>query len=256
MAKPLRVCLLGLASGEQQLSQEASNYVCRVHRLREGSRLLLFDPERGIEADAELVQGGKRALCRVDQIRPGPHPGFLGLCLYLGRPKAPALERVMRDAVAFGVGRLVVLDAEHSVARDAGNPERWRDLVLDETRQCERSDLLAIDGPRRFETALLAAAQAEQGLGRHIVLDPRGAELSLRDALSELAPDLDRPHALSLWVGPEAGFSPRELTGLLDAGARAALLGEFVLRVPTAVGAALAAVTVTFPRKATEQTTM
>jgi 16S rRNA (uracil1498-N3)-methyltransferase len=256
MAKPLRVCLLGLASGEQELSQEASNYVCRVHRLREGSPLLLFDPERCTEADAELLRGGKRALCRVDPIRPGPHPGFRGLCLYLGRPKAAALERVVRDAVAFGVGRLVLLDVEHSVPRDSGNPERWRDLVLDETRQCERSDLLAIDGPRRFEAALLAAAQAEQGLGRHIVLDPRGTQLSLRDALSELVPNLDRPHALSLWVGPEAGFSPRELTGLREAGARAALLGEFVLRVPTAVAAALAAVTVGFPRPATEQTAM
>jgi 16S rRNA (uracil1498-N3)-methyltransferase len=250
MPKALRVCHPGLEPGELLLPEAASRYVCRVHRVRVGGALLLFDPERGIEADAELLDAGKRARCRVADPRAGVRPGFAGLSLVLGRPKAPALERVLRDAVAFGVARLVLLDCEHSLpaaVSDHGT-RRLSELVLDETRQCERSDLLCIEGPRSFPDALDLAATAG-GMGRHVVLDPRGQSAALGRVLTELAPDLDQPGALSLWVGPEAGFSAEEIARLVRAGARCAVLGDFVLRVPTAASAALAATTIGFPRR-------
>lgn len=252
MPKALRVHHPGLSSGELSLTEPTSRYVCRVHRLRPGNALLLFDPEQGVEADAELLDAGARARVRVAAVRAGQRPGFAGLRLWLGRPKSAALERVVRDAVAFGVSELRLVDTEHSVPRGQEPARRLSELLLDETRQCERSDLLRVAEPCSFEQALASAVAESPALGEHVVLDARKAGGPLMAVLNALAPNLDQPRALSFWIGPEAGFSVDELAALERAGARSALLGEFVLRVPTAVSAALAAATLAFPRRSVE----
>lgn len=240
MRKPLRVPHLGLTAGEVPLAASERHYVGRVHRLSAGSELLLFDPEAGTEARATLLDA-KSGLCRVEAPRPAALLGFRGLTLFLARPKSAALERVVRDGVALGVGRVVFLDSEYSVVRAEGNPRRLREIALDEARQCERGDVPVLLGPMAFAQALDEAFASHAPAGRHLLLEPREAEQSLLDALCPLPP-LRSPGALGLWVGPEGGFSDGERAALRAKGAVAVHLGPLVLRVASAVGAALATV--------------
>jgi 16S rRNA (uracil1498-N3)-methyltransferase len=91
--------------------------------------------------------------------------------------------------------------------------------------QCGGARLPGLSGPHAIGevAALLAGAPAA-------VLDPTAAEpLSAR-----------RSEVASVLVGPEGGWTPVELSTLAAAGARAARLGERVLRVETAAVAAAA----------------
>jgi 16S rRNA (uracil1498-N3)-methyltransferase len=242
MRKRLRVHQSDLESGDVQLSPAASHYVCRVHRLREGAELLLFDPEAGTEADAVLLVGGTRAGCRVGPVRAAEHLGFSALWLYVARPKGAALERVVRDAVSLGVGQVVLLDSEHSIPKGEERLSRLRELALDEARQCERGDVPGLAGPTTFARAVQQAFEPKESSARHLLLEPREARMGLLDALGPLPLELHATRRLVLWVGPEAGFSESERAGLIARGAVPVHLGTLVLRVASAVGAALAIV--------------
>jgi 16S rRNA (uracil1498-N3)-methyltransferase len=246
MPKPLRVCQLGFESGEHALDPQAVRYVVRVHRSRPGAELLLFDPERGVEALARLTSDGHRTTCRVGELRPGSNRGLRGLDLYVGLSKAKALERAVRDAVALGVSQLTLLASEYAVPAppDAERfAARLRTIAIDEARQSERSNLPTFEGPLALDAAL-DRARAFGRQGRHCLLDPRSAAPSLSSELSRIAPDLDEPHALGLWVGPEGGFSDAERTSLSEGGVSVARLGSSILRVPLAVAVALGTVVV------------
>ncbi|MFS8071570.1 MAG: RNA methyltransferase PUA domain-containing protein, partial [Byssovorax sp.] len=68
---PLRVPFPLTEAGLFPLPTEAATYVTRVHRLEVGDAFLAFDPERAVEADAELTEVSKRgATARIGAIRP------------------------------------------------------------------------------------------------------------------------------------------------------------------------------------------
>ncbi|HVY47495.1 MAG TPA: RNA methyltransferase PUA domain-containing protein, partial [Minicystis sp.] len=62
MTRPLRVPSEGFVEGRAALGEAAASYVVRVHRLGPGDRLVLFDPERALEADAEIVAASRRGV--------------------------------------------------------------------------------------------------------------------------------------------------------------------------------------------------
>jgi 16S rRNA (uracil1498-N3)-methyltransferase len=241
MRKPLRVGVSGLLAhalpGELQLNSDAEHYVLRVHRLKVGAELVLFDPEAGLETDAKISALGKRVHCQAGPVRRSARLGLSGLTLYLARPKAAALEAVLRDAVALGVGSLVWLDSEHSVPR--GRNDRWRAIALDSARQCLRGDLPNVQGPLAFNSAV---EQASAQPGFHCMLSPGAGAAPLGRVVRAWNGRLDSAPGLSLWVGPEGGFSAEEQALLIERGVQACHLGPLVLRVPTAAAAALAVV--------------
>lgn len=225
-----RAPLSPLLAGEQPLSKELGGYLVRVLRLRAGDRLVLFDPEAALEADAELLRDVP-AIARVSEPRPAPRASRRDVTLLQGLAKGDKPEQVLRAAVALGARHVTFLRTERSVPGAELRTDRLRAVMLDTARQCGRGDLPALGGLLNFE----AAIQASDGLG--ILLDPN-AELSLIDTLRTLGPD----HPVALAVGPEGGFSDKESQRLLAAGFQPVRLAPFVLRTELAAVAALSVV--------------
>lgn len=230
MTEPPRVALSPLRSGQQQLPRPLSNYLVRVLRLRAGDAFVLFDPETGIEAHAQLLRdvpavalvgepGPARRVCRRD------------VSLLHGLAKGDKPEQVLRAAVALGVTSVTFARAERSVAGAELRIERLRAVMLDAARQCGRGDLPDLRGLLPLDAAL----HASDGLG--LLLDP-DADQSLVEVLRTLDPE----HSLALAVGPEGGFTEKETGRLLAAGFQPVRLAPFVLRTELAAVAALSVV--------------
>jgi 16S rRNA (uracil1498-N3)-methyltransferase len=204
-----------------------------VLRLLEGATLELFDG-RGRRFRAELASGSLRVL---EELAPLPQRGA-DVVLVQALAKGEKMDLVVQKATELGVSRIVPLAAERAVMRlDAeragSRVDRWRKLAQEAARQCERSDVPAIDAPAGWDE-VFAILDAEPGR-RGILLDP--AERDLR-----LAAAARGSSELLLAVGPEGGFSERERDEALRAGMLAAGLGSLVLRTETAGLAALAVV--------------
>lgn len=198
--------------------------------------MVLFDPELGLEADAVIsAVDNKHVQCEVGPTRVGERVGVLGLHLVQGLGKGDKPEQVVRDAVVLGAQSVCFVICERSVAqatdRDAAKKERLTRVAVDAARQSGRSNLPGI----RYGVAFDAAVD-EDGDASALVLHPDDAALSLEAVLS--APPAMRQ--VKTWIGPEGGFSERELRQLMARHARLASLGGLVLRTELAAVVALA----------------
>ncbi|MEQ1566910.1 MAG: RsmE family RNA methyltransferase [Myxococcota bacterium] len=192
--------------------------VCRHPR---GGPVVVFDGG-GREADARLIDG-VGTLEIVSEPRALPSPPALHLVL--GVPKGPALDAALRMAVEVGATSVHPVTTERSVPKGE-RPDRWMRILVGAAQQCGRADV----------PELAPLAPLLEAIDR---LDP---SLDRRVAAPG-APDGPRatgPAAVA--IGPEGGWSTRELDALLARGWTPLGLGEHVLRVDTAVAVGLAAV--------------
>lgn len=217
------------AGAEVVLDAEASHHLLSVCRHPRGATLIAYDG-RGAEADVLLVgierSGDGRTLARLQGISPlrtsePPQARHL----VLGIPKGPALEHALRMAVEVGATHIHPVISERTVPNRDHGP-RWSKIVAAAATQCGCSFLPSLSplGP-------LAGA-----------IERIGAEEVARHVAVVGAPQLgveEGPAALA--IGPEGGWSPREIDAFLRAGWSAAGLGPWVLRVDTAVAVGLAA---------------
>lgn len=229
----LRVPLAPLAPGVRDLPESAASYVARVHRLVAGDRFVAFDPEGAVEADAEIVDVGRRAVtARLGEVRPAATTAPRALTLIQGACKGDKMDAIIRDATELGATRIVPAIAERSVARpEPARAARWRRIAVEAARQCGRGDAPAIASPIRMLDALEARGDA---VG--LCLDPRAA-LRLGPSLGALRDDA----ALVVVIGPEGGLSDGELIAAERCGFARVTMGPLVLRTETVCAAVLGA---------------
>lgn len=222
-----------LAAGTTTLSGEAAHYLVRVLRLGAGERVVVFDPEARLEADAEIVEvHARRAVLAVGAPRPAPAPRRRSVTLVQGAAKGDKLDAIVRDATELGAARVVVAVTERSVARPPDErAARWRRIAVEAARQCGRGDVPSIEGPLPFAAAL---ARLDGAPGA--CFDPRG------DTAFAQVVRAAGPGALTLVVGPEGGLTDAEVEAAVAAGLTRASLGSLTLRTETVAAAALGAV--------------
>jgi 16S rRNA (uracil1498-N3)-methyltransferase len=132
---------------------------------------------------------------------------------------APALELVLSRCTEAGAFAFHVIQADRSVARGS-KPARWRTICREAAMLAGRLRVPEVEGPSPLEAVV---AKSEQP-----VMLVRGAPLRLAD--------MKEPQDLTLLIGPEGGWTEREL-GLV---ALKASLGQRNLRADTAALVALA----------------
>ena len=227
------------------------------------SRVLRAQP--GMEFD--VVAGGHAWLARIASIdRDSVHftllheletASALPVTLLLSVFKFDRMEWAIEKAVELGCGRIVPVLAErtekHLAQAAAKRAERWRRLALEAAKQSRRSDLPEIGEPTRLAAVLatdrpLASREKSGAEGipassstLRILLSETEEDQPLLRILQQNASEAERG-GITLAVGPEGGWSAAEIALFTRAGWRSASLGPRILRVETAVIAALAIV--------------
>ncbi len=202
------------------LPSTIARQVSGVLRLGDGDRIVLL-PGDGSEVICRLEAGR----CLVEERRANAAEPRHRLTVVQALLKGDALEEVVQHATEIGVAgfRLVVTD--RCIARDISprRLERLRAIAREAAEQSERGVVPPIDGP--------------VGLGEAV--GPGSVLLHERHDGSRLS-SLEAPSALI--IGPEGGFSAREVEAVVKAGAVLAGLGPRILRSRTVAVAAAAVV--------------
>jgi 16S rRNA (uracil1498-N3)-methyltransferase len=133
---------------------------------------------------------------------------------------AAALERLLSTCTEIGAASFLLVSASRSVAKVA-KPSRWAAICREAAMLAGRFEVPAVAGPMPLAKALEQAAEP-------CLLDRSGGR--------RLA-ELDSPADVTLFVGPEGGWTAEELA-LADG--RIVRLGRRNLRSETAAAAALA----------------
>jgi len=237
MKGPLRVPVARIQPGSTIHDEDASRYVARVHRLREGDRLVLFDPDQALEADATITGIERSSVTLlVGDTRGASTRPHRRVTLLQATCKSDKFDSIVRDATELGASRVVPVFAERSVARPpGGRTARWRKIAIEAARQCGRGDAPAICSPMDLVDAVPLFASGEGVVG--FCLDPAASE-RLGPALLDVGPDVE----LAFVVGPEGGLTAAEIDACVAAGLARVSLGPLTLRAETVCAAVLGAV--------------
>lgn len=239
----VRAPIEALSAGPRSLSPDVSHYLCRVLRLREGSRFVAFDPVAHTEADAVLETcSTEAAVARFGELRAPSVAATTPLVLVYALAKGDKVDAVVRDATELGTTNILLCRTARSVvkaddARANAKLDRFRRIAEQAARQSGRSDPPDIQGVLDWPSALAHAASLT---GPRYCLDVR-ATVSLG---ATLASALAGGDGVAFAVGPEGGLTDREIEEAQAAGFALASLGRFVLRTETVPAAVLGAVRV------------
>ncbi|MEM8816223.1 MAG: 16S rRNA (uracil(1498)-N(3))-methyltransferase [Pseudomonadota bacterium] len=228
---------------ELELGAEAAQYLGRVLRLKPGERLRLFNGRDG-EFDAELLTLGKNRLTlRLGRQRVAMSSAAtespLRLRLVQGVSRGDRMDTVIQKATELGTRRISPVLTQFGMVRfddkrASKRREHWQRVANSAAEQCGRIQPTAVDLPVRLNDWFGRERLRE---ATRLILDPSG-KASLKDALRSDPPAAGA--SLCLLIGPEGGFSERELDDARVAGFKCVALGPRVLRTETA---AIAAVT-------------
>lgn len=220
-------------AGEVRLPDGLAHHATRVLRLRDGDALVLFDG-RGGEVEASLVARGRSWFAALGVHTEPRRESPLELVLVQALVGAEKMDWIVQKAVELGAAAVVPVHTERSVARLVGERaarkhEHWHQVAVSACEQSGRNRIPRIEpvagladylaANRQVYDKLLLAPQGEAGLAR--LQRPRGP--------------------LHILVGPEGGWSERELAACDAAACRRIGLGPRVLRTETAGLAALSA---------------
>ncbi len=217
------------------LSGALARRLARVLRLRRGDKVVFTEGgER--EFEVELTDISANAVTGVvTGDRPSPPEPAIEVVLYQSLIRPNRFDIAIEKGTELGVARFVPVVNARSQIEEAsqGRAERWRRLVVEAAEQCGRGRLPAIDPPLPYEEALASAPG--------VLVVPYEAERAnrLADYLRALP---ERPLAVSLFIGPEGGYTDGEIALARGSGAALVTLGRQVLRSETAAVVAAAIV--------------
>ncbi|HXM72654.1 MAG TPA: RsmE family RNA methyltransferase [Candidatus Dormibacteraeota bacterium] len=171
-----------------------ARHLARSLRARVGEEIEVIDPTGfmlTVRLDAVTPDRVEGAVVSERPHQPEP---VARITIAIANLPAPALELVLSRCTEAGAYAFYVFQADRSVARGS-RPERWKTI-------CREAAMLA--GRLRIpETIARASLQDVLALSEHPVLLARGVNQTLAK--------LNAPPDVTLIVGPEGGWTDREL---------------------------------------------
>ncbi len=196
-------------------------------RAKPGTALTVFNGLGG-EYRAELIAADRRrARLKIGSFLAREAESPLRIHLGLAIARGERMDWSVQKATELGVESIAPLVTERCNVRLEGKAEpkrwHWEKIATAACEQCGRNRIPAVFPAQGFEAWLSSRSGG-------VVLDPDGVPFPL----------LPRPgDELTLLVGPEGGLSLAERQRALASGFVPASLGPRILRVETAVVAAL-----------------
>ncbi|MGB9791100.1 MAG: 16S rRNA (uracil(1498)-N(3))-methyltransferase [Thermacetogeniaceae bacterium] len=221
------------ARGEEfPLSPENARKASRVLRLIPGDEIILWN-EAGSEYRALITKvTGQFVYVRVLEEVENDAESPLSLRLVQGIPKGDKLELIIQKATELGVQKIYPVVTERTVVRipeerRASRLKRWQAIAREAARQCGRVRIPEV-----------AEIDTLEGIWRHVEGDAiklicwEEGVAGLKAYLRSFSAPPQVP--VYLFVGPEGGFSAREVEACVARGGVVVSLGPRILRTETA----------------------
>ncbi|HSW92795.1 MAG TPA: 16S rRNA (uracil(1498)-N(3))-methyltransferase [Gammaproteobacteria bacterium] len=216
------------------LNESASHHLARVLRASIGDKITVFNGQGG-EYSAIIRRIDKKTVT-VDLLAFSPREveSPLDMVLAQGIARGEKMDYLIQKAVELGVNEIIPLLTERcnvklDVERSEKRLQHWQSVVISACEQSGRNRVPVVHPPQSLEKGLSLIKADHQ-----LVLSPHEGI-----SLKKLA--ISAPARVILLVGPEGGFSPREMQWAVQSRFIPLNLGPRVLRTETASVAAITA---------------
>ncbi len=222
-----------IENGGVVITGEQAHQLRSVLRLKHGDHFVVLD-NSGHEYEIELVNiTGKQVTGKIKSRKMSPSEPEIQVTLYQALLTKGKLDFVLQKCTEIGVSRFVPVRCERSVALNPriSRMNRWKKIVVEAAEQSGRGKIPVVDPVLDFKQA------CEQSKGISFIPWEEESNVSLRAAL-EISGKAD---VMSIFIGPEGGFTQDEIDFASNLGITSVTLGKRILRAETA-GIAVSAI--------------
>ncbi|NWF58632.1 MAG: 16S rRNA (uracil(1498)-N(3))-methyltransferase [Fischerella sp.] len=246
MAQLQRIAIAPSQFQQEQimLTSEQQHYLCRVLRLQEGDRFIAMDG-MGKWWLAQLAGAEAKILQSVTV----ETELSTAIILMLALPKGNAFDEVVRCCTELGVTCIVPVVSDRTLLNPSPQKlERWRRIAKEAAEQSERAVVPVILEPISFSNSLsLVNSHLSFVTNQKYICEARGDYPHLLSCLQgkEKLPNNQRQKTMAIAIGPEGGWTDKEIESAINAGFQPVSLGRRILRAVTAPIVALSLVAAT-----------
>ena len=156
------------------------------------------------------------------------------LTLFQALPKNDKMELILQKTTELGVTRIVPMSTERSLQKPSENRcERWHRIVLSATKQCKRARLPELHEVQEFDVCL----NMIQKYALSLIFWENEKQQHIKTVLKEKT----KVESIAFLVGPEGGFTDKEVNAAIEKGCIPLTIGSNILRTETA---AIAGITI------------
>ena len=208
-----------------------ARHVGRVLRLDVGDMINLLDEMgwkyRGLITDKKTQIIEVKILEKYPPRKESPIEIVLGQAL----PKAQKMDYIVQKATELGVDSVIPFFSTRTVPKLDGNRkekkgDRWEKIVFEATKQCGRRTIPQVEKIVTFEEVI----KKEDDNSLKIILWEDEKNYRLHNVLK----NLQQFKKIVILVGPEGGFTEKEVDLASDHGFLSVGLGNFIFRTETA----------------------
>ncbi|MBI5099350.1 MAG: 16S rRNA (uracil(1498)-N(3))-methyltransferase [Nitrospirae bacterium] len=244
-----------LAEKQIIISGNEARYLSLVLRVKPGESLIIFDGG-GYRYTCKILTVHKKEVL-IEKIKKEPYSAesSVSITLAQGLPKSDKMDLIVQKSTELGVRKIIPLITERSQVRHTEKIERWRKIALSASQQCGREKIPEIEEPVEFreflndiyvenknaanvipvKTGIQKGKELDSCFRRNdgkkgIIFFEEQKENNLKKVLTNLRDSKN----ITLLIGPEGGFSGKEVTAAVKNGFIEASLGPRILRTETA----------------------
>ncbi len=216
---------------ENTIAGSDAGHMVKVLRLKPGDKIVVFDGT-GFDYDAEIVAiSPDRATVSIAKKYPSRLESPAKITVAQALLKGKKMDTLIRQMTELGIARWIPFMAERSIPnpdqkRRVDRQERWETIVKESLKQSRRGEFTQV-GPIIAYQEMLKLGQSHQ---IKVVFWENATE-PLENVIHAYPADSRR---ICIVLGPEGGFTDKEIEAARSMGFQAASLGSRILRAETA----------------------
>lgn len=229
-----------IRDGQITITGDDAHHICYSLRMAAGDEIIVCDMQKNEYRAVLQTLTGECVVARVLSTYPNDTELSVNVHLYQALPKGEKMELVVQKCTELGVSRIVPVQSSRCIVKlDDKNREkkrlRWERIAHEAAKQCGRGALPTVEQPVTLACAL------QQAPGWKLFCYEGDGTEGLRHVLAPRM-QTDMPRDISVFIGPEGGFSPAEVEAAREQGAVLCGLGKRILRTESAALVVLSAI--------------
>lgn len=217
------------------ISGDEAIHILKVLRYKAGDEFEICN-NTGVVALAEIENvEGKKLDAHIKTVTLSDKEPERKMYVFQGLSKGTKMELVVQKATELGAYAVVPVKMDFSVVKlkdEIAKTERWQKVAFEAAKQCKRAVVPEVLKPVEFKEAVKMMAELD------VAFVPYECEKD--GSLKKLLEKQKGAETAGFIIGPEGGFSEKEIELVEQSGIPKVTLGKRILRTETAAIATLA----------------
>lgn len=209
-------------------------HLYKVLRRKSGDVIRVTDGKRNLYKSVIECISKDSVNCRIIEKSFNINEPDINITLYQSMLKNPArFEFVIEKSVELGIYEIQPIVTEHVINKKSDKADRWQSIAIASMKQSQRCYLPKVNHPKDF--AEIISVPGKDDL--KIIADERIFSNTIH--ANELGTIINKNRDVSVFIGPEGGFTDEETESAVNAGFVTVNIGARKYRSETAAIALL-----------------